>query len=92
MTGAWSRARALNRYRKGEPLPDDEATERRISCLLSIQKALQTVLPHNAAMARYWVTSPNPFLGNQTPLVVMLREGLAGMERVVDILHHRGEW
>ena len=87
-----TRTRALNRYRQGEPLPDDGTTDRRISCLLSIQRSLQTALPHNAAMAGVWVTSPNPILGNQTPLVVMLSEGLTGMEKITEILQHRGEW
>jgi len=87
-----TRARALNRYRQGDPLPDDAATEQRLSYLLSIQKALQTVLPHNAAMTRYWVTSPNPRFANRSPLDVMLANGLAGMEQVVEVLTGRGEW
>ena len=84
--------RALNRYRQGDPLPEDATTEQRLSCLLSIHKALLTVLPHNTAMVRYWVTSPNPRFANRTPLEVMLTDGLAGMKQVVEVLTGRGEW
>jgi hypothetical protein len=87
-----TRVRALNRYRQGDPLPEDATTEQRLSCLLSIHKALLTVLPHNTAMVRYWVTSPNPRFANRTPLEVMLTDGLAGMKQVVEVLTGRGEW
>lgn len=87
-----TRVRALNRYRQGDPLPEDATTEQRLSCLLSIHKALLTVLPHNTAMVRYWVTSPNPRFANRTPLDVMLADGLAGMKQVVEVLTGRGEW
>jgi len=87
-----TRARALNRYLQGTPLPDDRATDQRLSHLLSIDRALHTVLPHNAALARLWITTPNPLFMDRTPLEVMLADGLLGMQHIVEHLNGTGEW
>jgi len=86
------RARSLRRYLQGTPLPDDQATDQRISHLLSIDRALHTVLPHNAAGARLWITIPNPLFRDRTPLDVMLTDGLVGMQRIIEHLNGTGEW
>ena len=85
-------ARALSRYRKGTPFADDEETQQRISHLLNIHRLVRTILPHNAAMAAYWITSPNPYFSELTPLEVMLKYGLEGMEQVVGHLNCSGGW
>ena len=85
-------ARALNRYRKGTAFANDEETQQRLSHLLSIHRLVRTILPHNAAMASYWITSPNPYFNELTPLQVMLKYGLEGMERVVKHLNCSGDW
>ena len=69
-----------------------QATDQRLSYLLSIDRALHNVLPHNAAAARFWITTPNPLFRDQTPLHVMLTDGLAGMQRIVEHLNGPGEW
>ncbi len=90
--GAGVRKRVLDRHRHGKPFPDDQETRQRLSHLLTIHRLLGTVLPHNPAMAAYWVTSPNPYFNNLTPLQVMLDRGLEGMERVVSHLNCTGDW
>ncbi len=85
-------ARALNRYRKGAAFADDEETRQRLSHLLNIYRLVRTILPHNAAMASYWITSPNPYFNERTPLQVMLNSGLDGMEQVVRHLNGSGGW
>jgi len=87
-----TRARALNRYVQGTPLPDDQATDQRLSHLLTIDRALHTVLPHNAAVARFWITIPNPLFRDRTPLEVMLADGVVGMQRIIEHLNGTGEW
>ena len=87
-----TRARALRLYLQGTPLPDDQATDQRLSHLLSIDRALHTVLPHNTAAARFWITTPNPLFLDRTPLEVMLADGLLGMQHIVEHLNGTGEW
>jgi hypothetical protein len=87
-----TRARVLERFRRGTPFPQDRATLQRISHLLTIERAVRTAFPHNAAMARYWVTTPNLLLSNQTPLQVMLAGGMEGMEQVVAYLNCTESW
>ncbi len=84
--------RALNRYRKGTAFAGDEETQQRLSHLLNIYRLVRTILPHNAAMASYWITSPNPYFSERTPLQVMLESGLEGMEQVLRHLNGSGGW
>lgn len=73
-------------------LVPDRATLARLSHLLSIERAVRTAFPHNAMMARYWVTTPHPLFGDQTPLAVMLEGGVQGMERIVAYLNCTETW
>lgn len=77
-----TRPRVLARYRKGTPFPDDQACVLRAEYLLSIQASLQTTFPMNRRMDGFWLTSPNRRLDNLSPLALMLRDGLEGMEAV----------
>jgi hypothetical protein len=88
-----TRPRALQRYRDGSTtLPSDRATLQRLSHLLAIDRAVQRAFPHHGAMGRYWVTTPHHVFGGQTPLQVMLVEGLEGIEQVVDCLNCSQAW
>jgi hypothetical protein len=89
-----SPAPARGRGRRGAPLPlaPDRATLARLSHLLSIERAVRTAFPHNAVMARYWVTTPHPLFSDQTPLAVMLAGGVEGMERIVGYLNCTETW
>jgi len=89
---AGTRGRTLERFRQGMPLPEDRTTLQRLSHLLTIERAVRTAFPHNAAMARFWVTTPHPLLGDLTPLDVMLMQGLEGMEQIVGFLICTDTW
>lgn len=90
---AGTRGRAMERYRRGmTPLPGDRETLQRISYLLTIERAVQTAFPHNAAMARYWVTTPQALFAGRSPLEIMLAEGVEGIEQVVRHLQCADGW
>ena len=89
---AGTRKRGIDRHRHGLPFSDDWETQQRLSHLLAIHRLLGTVLPHNPAMAAYWITSPNPYFNDLTPLQVMLDRGLEGMERILSHLNCTGDW
>ncbi len=87
-----TRKRVLDRYRKGTPFSEDRDTQQRLSHVLTIHRLLGTALPHNPTMAAYWITSPNPYFNDRTPLEVMLNGGLDAMERIVRHLNGTGGW
>jgi hypothetical protein len=87
-----TRARMLIRYRNGSPLPEDEGVMRRARCILGIFHALQNMYPHSAIAADHWVTSPNPRFKHQTPLDLMLNQGLSAMERMLEQLEGSADW
>lgn len=76
------RGRHLSRFREGEPLPNEEEILIRARRMLLISDSLSTSFPHNAAMANYWISTPNRTFAPRTPLQVMLEEGLEGIRKV----------
>ncbi|MGD8514690.1 MAG: DUF2384 domain-containing protein [Granulosicoccaceae bacterium] len=88
-----TKPRALNRYRAGEDIfAEDEQTLKRLSCIIGMSQALQSAFPHNPDMARYWATSPSRFLGDRTPLDIMVSHGLEGMQNLLDQLNGDHSW
>ena len=77
-----TKPRIMDRYRKGTPFPDDEQTMLRIEHLVAIYDALRTSFPRNAKMGHHWLTSPNRHFNFHTPLQVMLKDGMGGLENV----------
>lgn len=77
-----TKPRSMDRYRKGTPLPDDAQTMRRIEHLVAIYDALRTSFPRNSRMGHHWLTSPNRHFNYNTPLQVMLSNGIGGLETV----------
>ncbi len=92
LLGAPAPARGRGRRTAPLALTPDRATLARLSHLLSIERAVRTAFPHNVAMARYWVTTPHPMFGDQTPLAVMVEGGIEGMERIVAYLNCTETW
>lgn len=86
-----TKARKLNQFR-GSPFPEDDAMLLRAHYILSIQNAVESMYPHNTEVGNYWVTTPNPFFNERTPLQVMLERGIEGMETVVNHLNGTGDW
>jgi hypothetical protein len=83
--------RAVLRLRKSGQLPDGERLEERLHYIVAIDRALDNLLPHNAPMARYWITTPYPLFGDVTPLSYMLARGVSGMAAVLAELNGTAE-
>lgn len=78
---AETRPRELTRLGRGAPFPEVSEQEQRARHLLGIDEALQVIFPHNRRMASFWVRHGNKKFP-ESPLTVMLSEGLAGMDRI----------
>lgn len=87
-----TRGRSLTRYRQGDALPEEKDTLQRTYQLMEIHHALATTFPMNDAMAKYWVTTENVLLNDQTPLDVMLQDGLEGINRIRSFLDADEAW
>ncbi len=87
-----TKARALTRYRNGEPIPDGSELLTRAKYLLGIQHSLETTLPMNAAIVQAWPTTENSSLMNRRPLDVMLEHGVEGIKQVYDLLTATDDW
>jgi len=85
--------RMLKRLRRGDgQLQEDHEMLNRIQCIFEIDRSLQTMFPHNADMADYWVTTPNLQFQEQRPLDVMLAHGTEGMQTVTQQLNGTACW
>jgi len=78
--------RELNRCRFGAALPDTGDVYLRARLLLAISAAAAQLFPHSSVAAEVWATTPQLRFGGHTPLEIMLEEGAAGMQRVIDYL------
>jgi hypothetical protein len=79
---AKTKNRHLQRYVKGETLPQNQDTVERLEHMFGIADALRTSYPHNELMAAVWLTTPHQRFKKQKPLHVMLEQGLAGLRSV----------
>ena len=90
---AETRARAMSRYRMGgAALPDDQDCLLRAHYILRIQNAVESMYPHSTQVGNYWITTPNAFFSNRTPLEVMLTGGIDSMESIMHHLNGTGTW
>ena len=87
-----TKPRLLNRLKMGQMLPVDKNFLSRAHYLLAIYNAVQSVYPHNASAANYWVTTPSYYFGNKTPLETMLNNGVEGMKYVLSHLNGTDDW
>lgn len=86
------RPRKLAAMRNGTGTLNSNTLEEKAQSILSIQQAVLTLNPHNEYMANLWITTRNRFFGNQTPLHIILTEGDAGMQRILNNLNGYEEW
>jgi len=86
------RPRALNQFRNGTPLPDNSECMTRVSYILAIQNAVNSLFPHNSQACDYWVTTQLDYFANHSPLEIMLHEGIEGMRRVLNYLNGVEDW
>lgn len=70
---------AVAKYRKGAPLPDNRDLLDRVGSLFGIHKSLRLLYPHNRELVYAWPTLRNRRLDNQTPVEIMVDQGLPGI-------------
>ena len=75
--------RLLAQYRAGEkPLPGGRDSLDRAGYLMGIHKGLHLLFPEDEDLRYRWVHLRNALLDGDSPLQVMLRDGLVGLARV----------
>lgn len=87
-----TRPRALQRYLQGTPLPFSDPMLERIEHLRGIADSLRLANPRNSQAGALWIRRPLPRLQNQTPLTIMLDQGLAGIISVRKHLDCSYDW
>jgi hypothetical protein len=87
-----TKPRTLSRYRAGMAVPEGNQFLQRAHYLLSISNAVDSIFPHNATAANFWVTTPSEYFGNKSPLDVMLLNGVEGMKYLLNLLNGQDEW
>lgn len=80
----------LGPYRMGtKPLPNTRDQFDRIGWLLAIHKALRLLYPYNEELRYHWIMHKNRAFHNQTPLELMVEEGIIGLAKVARYLDSR---
>lgn len=75
--------RHLQSYLKGDrALPDSPELQVRLEHLVGISEALATTFPFSAEMRVMWLRRPHRRFQSQTPLAVMMTEGVDGLQKV----------
>ncbi|MCV6638741.1 DUF2384 domain-containing protein [Candidatus Albibeggiatoa sp. nov. NOAA] len=74
-----TKPRILNRYRNSTAFPDTPEVNERVEQLVAISEALRTTYPHNYRMSMHWLNTPHRRFNQQTPLNMILDNGLNGM-------------
>ena len=72
----------LARYRRGVPVPDKSDRLHRAVSILAIYRCLASLYAHNPDLACRWPTMPNQGLNMQTPMEVMIGDGITGIGRI----------
>lgn len=84
--------RQLRHYHEGIPFPESRELDIRIDHLAGIADALRTTYPRNSQMAKFWLNQKNRKFHNRSPLVVMLEEGMDGIEMIRAHLDCAWDW
>ncbi len=77
-----TRKRQLDKYRNLKAFPKDELIIKRLSHIVGISDALRTTFPRNLNMAEKWLKTQHRRFENETPLTVILNEGVEGLCKV----------
>jgi len=86
-----TRSRELTRLRHGSPYPEDNLLIDRARHLIGIHESLHVIFPHNRNMPAFWLRHRNRQFPN-SPLSVMLDDGVSGMHRVWCYLDCTRNW
>ena len=77
-----TRKRQLDKYRTLKAFPKDDLIIKRLSHIVGISDALRTTFPRNKNMAEKWLRTQHRRFSNETPLKIILDEGLEGLCKV----------
>lgn len=77
-----TRKRELDKYRTLKAFPKNETIIKRLSHIVGISDALRTTFPRNVNMSEKWMKSQHRRFDNETPLNVILEEGINGLCKV----------
>ncbi len=84
--------RGMRRFHEDRAFPDEEELNQRVEHIVGIHHALHTTYPHNPAMGPLWIKTSNKRFNNQSPIKLMLDEGIAGVERIRAHLDCAYDW
>lgn len=77
---------AISWFRDGAALPDDHNLIERVGHLLKIHRFLESMFPQNRELRDHWLTVPNRYFNNRTPVETMVSRGLPGILSVLGYL------
>lgn len=77
-----TRKRELDKYRTLKAFPKNEMIVKRLSHIVGISDALRTTFPRNINMSEKWMKSKHRRFDNETPLNIILEEGINGLYKV----------
>ena len=77
-----TKKRQLDKYRTLKAFPKDEAIIKRLSLVVGISDALRTTFPRNINMSEKWMKTQHRRFNNETPLSVILEQGIDGLCKV----------
>ena len=87
-----TKPRILNRFRAGMEVPANPQFLQRAHYILSISNAIDSLFPHNATAANYWITTQSENFANKSPLDIMLIHGVEGMEYILNLFCKLHRW
>ena len=76
----------ISKFKRGEPLPRDQAVLERAGHLIAVDRVLKTLHPYTPTSRNRWVSSAQAELNGKSPLQIMLVNGVGGMKRVRELL------
>ena len=77
-----TKKRQLDKYRTLKAFPKDELIIKRLSHIVGISDALRTTFPRNINMSEKWLKTQHRRFDNETPLSIILDEGISGLCKV----------
>lgn len=92
LSGGDRRSRRRAGKEAGSSLLTESQRTERLQHIIAIHRAVSQTFPQSPLLADLWVTTPNPMLGDLTPLQVMLENGMEGMTSIRQMLDGNGCW
>ena len=77
-----TKKRQLDKYRSLKAFPKDDLIIKRLSHIVGISDALRTSFPRNENMSEKWLKTQHRRFDNETPLSVILEQGVDGLCKV----------